>query len=413
MPSVTVMPAADLHYVIDDFTDPWTQPETVLLVHGLAECTEAWRAWVPHLARHFRVIRLDQRGFGKSTPMREDFRWSVDTLAGDLSAIVDRLAPEGVHLVAAKVAGPIAVRTARTWPGKIRSLTLVGTPVVGPTQPDWLAQVEQDGVGAWARTTMDARLDGMSREAKNWWIEMMAATPRSTMLGFLRFVSSIDVRDDLPLIQCPTLVISSDSARRPIATVTAWQSLIPNSTLVQVAGSGYHAAATQADDCAAATAKFIASHARKTYAFRRSHDIRIDAPAGAVFDYVCNPNSWPEWITASHEMHSANRPLGTGETFREEWHTRTGPVELNWVVRESDRPRRWIAETYAQFIGRIIVRYDFEERDGGCRYTRTLVNPARPKAPTDDMVRRIDEEAAISLANIKRRVEERIRQARA
>jgi pimeloyl-ACP methyl ester carboxylesterase len=109
---------------------------------------------------------------------------------------------------------------------------------------------------------MDARLEGMSREAKDWWIELMAATPRSTMLGFLRFVSSIDVREDLPQIKCPTLVISSDSARRPIGTVSEWQSRVPDSRLAVVAGSGYHAAATEADACAEATAAFIAEHDR-------------------------------------------------------------------------------------------------------------------------------------------------------
>ena len=44
---------------------------------------------------------------------------------------------------------------------------------------------------------------------------------------------------------------------------------------------------------------------------------------------------------------------------------------------------------------------------GGCRYRRTVINPARPKAPTEDMIRRIDEEAAISLQKIKRAVEAR------
>lgn len=260
MPTLTVTPAAEIHYAIDDFTDPWTRPESILLVHGLAECAEAWRAWVPLLARRWRVIRIDQRGFGRSTPMDEDFPWSTDTLAGDLAAVIERLAPAGVHLVAAKVAGPIAVRATRTRPELVRTLTLVGTPIVGPTQPDWLAQVEQEDVAAWAKATMDARLEGMSRAAKDWWIEMMAATPRSTMLGFLRFVSSIDVRDDLPQIRRPTLVISSDSPRRPIDAVAAWQQQIPDSQLVTVEGSGYHAAATQADACAEAAAAFIAAH---------------------------------------------------------------------------------------------------------------------------------------------------------
>jgi pimeloyl-ACP methyl ester carboxylesterase len=107
---------------------------------------------------------------------------------------------------------------------------------------------------------MDARLEGMSRAAKDWWIGMMAATPRSTMLGFLRYVASIDVRADLPQLTRPTLVISSDSARRPIETVKAWQRQIPDSQLAEAPGAGYHAAATEADACAEATAAFIAAH---------------------------------------------------------------------------------------------------------------------------------------------------------
>lgn len=39
--------------------------------------------------------------------------------------------------------------------------------------------------------------------------------------------------------------------------------------------------------------------------FERSHEIVIDAPAGDILDYVSNPNSWPEWIAASHHIDSA------------------------------------------------------------------------------------------------------------
>ena len=66
-----------------------------------------------------------------------------------------------------------------------------------------------------------------------------------------------------------------------------------------------------------------------------------------------------------------------------------------------------MAETETTFIGRIIARYDVEVTAGGCRYTRTIINPARPKPPTEDMIRRMDEEATISLRNIKTNVEMR------
>ena len=62
-----------LYYRIDDHTDAWARPESVLFVHGFTETTEAWRAWVPHFSRRYRVIRIDQRGFGKSGPIAKNF----------------------------------------------------------------------------------------------------------------------------------------------------------------------------------------------------------------------------------------------------------------------------------------------------------------------------------------------------
>ena len=139
--------------------------------------------------------------------------------------------------------------------------------------------------------------------------------------------------------------------------------------------------------------------------FERSHDILIDAAPGDILDYVSNPNSWPEWIAASHEIISPDRPLQAGDRFQERWHTRTGEVLLDWLVTLRDHPRLWEAQTHTDFIGTIIVRYEVEEAAGGCRYRRTLINPARPRAPTEDMMRRIDEEAALSLRNIRNAVE--------
>ena len=262
MPRLTVTPAAEINCHIDDFTDPWGEPETILMVHGVAESTAVWWAWMPHFIRRWRVVRMDQRGFGKSTPMPEDFAWSTDVLADDIAQVIRQVAPKGVHLVGAKIAGPVVIRATRRHPDLVKSLTLVGTPVQGPNQPDWLEQIEKDGVRAWAAGTMDARLAGMSRAMKDWWIDHMAATPRSTMLGFLRFVSNMDVRDDLPKLRCPVLAISSDSPRRPLGAVGEWLKMIPDARLVTVPGKGYHAAATEPDICAKALASFITESRR-------------------------------------------------------------------------------------------------------------------------------------------------------
>lgn len=146
----------------------------------------------------------------------------------------------------------------------------------------------------------------------------------------------------------------------------------------------------------------------ETHAFERSHDILITAPASAVLDYVSNPNSWPEWIASSHEIDSPDRPMRKGDTFIEQWSTRSGPAQLDWVVTDCEPPHLWIGETKTDFIGTIIVRYDVkEEGNGEVRFTRTMINPARPKPPTEDQIARMDAEAELSLANIKRNVEAR------
>ena len=83
MPTFSASPDLQLHYLVDDFTEPWTEPETILLLHGNAESGLAWYAWVPVLARRFRVVRPDMRGYGASTPMPRDFAWTLDGIIDD------------------------------------------------------------------------------------------------------------------------------------------------------------------------------------------------------------------------------------------------------------------------------------------------------------------------------------------
>jgi hypothetical protein len=151
----------------------------------------------------------------------------------------------------------------------------------------------------------------------------------------------------------------------------------------------------------------VTDTAAATSSFERSHSIMIDAPPGAVLDYVSNPNSWPEWLAASHRIDCDDRPMVKGDRFREQWRTRTGQAELNWQVTDSAPAQFWVGEADTSFIGKIIVRYDVETIDGVTKFTRTMRNPARPKPPTDGMIARMDAEAETALANIKRNLEAR------
>jgi 3-oxoadipate enol-lactonase len=98
MPTLHIPPSLDLHSLVDDYTDPWRTPGTILLLHGNAESSAAWSAWVPRLAPRYRVVRPDMRGFGVSTPMPREFPWTLDVLIDDVCRLMDALGVERFHV---------------------------------------------------------------------------------------------------------------------------------------------------------------------------------------------------------------------------------------------------------------------------------------------------------------------------
>src|SRR5215212_548755 len=129
MPVHALDDGKSLFYVVDDFTDPWQEPSgTVLFIHGFAESTLAWNQWVPYFAGEFRTVRVDMRGFGKSTPMPRAYAWSMDGLAQDFASLLDALAVDTVHLLSAKIGGIPALRVAALYPERVKSLSMFASP---------------------------------------------------------------------------------------------------------------------------------------------------------------------------------------------------------------------------------------------------------------------------------------------
>src|SRR5262245_1390127 len=128
MPWLRISPDPEMNYVVDDYTDPWRKPETILMLHGNAESGASWYGWVPTLARHYRVVRPDMRGFGASSPMPADFKWTLDVFIDDYCRLMDELKVERFHLIAAKIGGTIARAFAARRPARVRTLVVVGTP---------------------------------------------------------------------------------------------------------------------------------------------------------------------------------------------------------------------------------------------------------------------------------------------
>lgn len=269
MPNLRVTPELEMFYRDETFADAWRDPEPVFLLHGNAESGEAWNAWMPLMGRQFRVIRPDMRGFGRSTPMPLDHPWSVDRIIDDFLRLAEKLGLASFHVVAAKIACPIALRMAAREPSRLRTLTVVGGLVsaeasLGDRAASWVAHLEAHGVESWARWTMPGRLGAASTpEMREGWAKLMGRTPETTQLGFIRSVPAIDVRAELPRIACPTLVVTTDgSGLGSVESVREWQKAIPRSELMVLPGDSYHVAATHPEACAAAAIDFIGRRGR-------------------------------------------------------------------------------------------------------------------------------------------------------
>src|SRR6266513_1874900 len=202
MPTLRIPPNLDLHYLVDDYTDPWRTPATMLLLHGNAESGAAWYGWVPRLAHRYRVVRPDMRGFGASTPMPRDFPWTLDIIIDDFCRLMDALGVARFHLVGAKIGGTVARAFAARRPERVRTLTVVGTPPpfregVAEKVPETVKMFEEEGCEYWARQNMANRLgSAFPPEGFEFWVKYMGRTAVSTQLGFMGTIACADIRPD-------------------------------------------------------------------------------------------------------------------------------------------------------------------------------------------------------------------------
>ncbi len=265
MPLFQASPNAHIYYRVEDFTDPWTKPQAVLLIHGNAESHLAWNRWIPQLSGHLRVVRPDTRGHGASTPMPRDFPWTLDIIIDDFIGLMDALGIRQFHVVGAKLGATIARAFAARRKDRVLSLTVIGAPPpfrkdAAARVPAWTAEFEREGLANWARRSQHARLgSNFPEDGAEWWTHYMASMPVSSQIGWISTIACADIRADIPQIACPTLVITTEqSGLSTVEETREWQQAIADSRLLVLPGDSYHAAVSEADACAKATLEFMA-----------------------------------------------------------------------------------------------------------------------------------------------------------
>jgi 3-oxoadipate enol-lactonase len=258
MGKVEIRPGVWMAYEDHSFGEPWTAPETVVMIHGNSESSRAWTCWVPHLARHYRVVRPDLPGFGAS-PEPADYGWSAAELAADIGRFLDTLNLESCHLVGAKYGGSACMRLAIDQPHRLRSLCLFGSPVRGSGSGN-ADLIRGKGVRQWAADTMRLRLGHAAPDAQvKWWTdELMGKT--SARAAYNASASRIDMEleNELSRITAPTLIVTTkESGLQSVEAVERYAARIPISRVIVLPGDSYHIAAVEPDICARHALEFM------------------------------------------------------------------------------------------------------------------------------------------------------------
>ena len=208
--SFTTSDGQRLAYYLDDYTDPWRRPETVLLLHAAMGSSRRYFGWVPHLARDWRVVRLDLRGHGSSQVPPPDTTLSLDRLVADVVELLDHLGLAAAHVVGNSAGGYLGQQLAMHHARRVKSLCLFGsTPGLKNSQaPSWIPQIQAKGLrGFLAETIRDRLPEDADPGLVGWFLDEAAKNDPAFIARFVLLMASYDWSDEVQRITAPTLVV--------------------------------------------------------------------------------------------------------------------------------------------------------------------------------------------------------------
>ncbi len=198
------------------------------------------------LASFSRLILFDKRGTGLSDPVAGPA--PLEDRMDDVRAVMDAAGSERAALFGLSEGGPMSVLFAATYPERTRALVLCGTTPTGNLDPDdnpggqrWVdlfqsarAAAEHWGEGhtlGLLAPSGDSERDRIGRAA----FERSAASPQMAQTA-LDMVTEFDVRDLLPNVRVPTLVLHRAEEFIPVECAHYMAEHIPGARLVVLPG---------------------------------------------------------------------------------------------------------------------------------------------------------------------------------
>jgi 3-oxoadipate enol-lactonase len=225
-----------VHHVVEGPPDA----PTVVLSSSLGATHTMWERQVPALTQHFRVVRYDTRGHGLSPVVPGPC--TIQDLADDVVALLDRLDVERAHVVGLSLGGMTAIALAAGNPERVDALALLCTS----------AHLRAEGTGAVADTVVSRWYTDAFRHAHPDRVARAVATiasiPPEGYAACCEAIAAMDLRDDLASIKAPTLALAgADDPATPPEHLQRIADAVPDARLVVVADAAHLANDEQPD----------------------------------------------------------------------------------------------------------------------------------------------------------------------
>jgi pimeloyl-ACP methyl ester carboxylesterase/DNA-binding CsgD family transcriptional regulator len=226
-------------------------PAVVLPAWWVSNVVEDWhfdplRRFVEGLAAGRMVVRYDRVGTGVSDRERPHQTFTPEFEEAALCAVLDELALERVTLMGISCGGCTAVSFAASWPERVDRLVLYGSYADGhalgpPEARKGMVDLVRSHWGLGSRLLADMFGPSWSPESRAAFTAFQRASADAQVAAsLLELIYETDVREDLPRVHVPALVVHRENDRamrlRGAREVAA---LLPHAELVTLPGDAH------------------------------------------------------------------------------------------------------------------------------------------------------------------------------
>lgn len=236
-------------------------PTIVLLPTWSLFHSRHWKAQIPYLARHFRVVTYDGRGNGQSDRPVDPDAYASQILIADAMAVLDATFTETAFVAGVSMGGSLAAMLAGLYPERVLGAVLIGTST-------WLGNETPERNSAAFETRLD-RYDGWDKYNMHYWqsnyrdfteffVDRIFSELHSTkqwedgvgwanettgeVLVATQLKETLDEnreREVLASIRCPVLVIHGTGDRIKHYSAAEKLAAITGGTLLLIEGGGH------------------------------------------------------------------------------------------------------------------------------------------------------------------------------